>query len=82
VNRTNPYRPPFDRWSDDVRAAYAAMPTNRDGMVINPRYLPSVTEQRALTARWREWSRRFPAYLHPTWLESWFAECSANGLTP
>ena len=82
MNRQNPYRAPFDRWSDEVRAAYVAMPTNRDGMVINPRYLPSRTEQTTLTARWREWSRRFPAWLHPTWLEGWFAEASAKGLNP
>jgi hypothetical protein len=82
VKRQNPYRAPFDRWSDDVRKAHAAMPTNRDGHVVHPKYLLSASDQRALTAKWREWSRRFPAYLHPTWLEDWFAECSANGLTP
>lgn len=82
MNRHNPYGPPFWLWSEETRHAHAAMPLSSDGHIVNPRYLPSLNERKAMTVRWREWSRRFPPRLHPLWLEGWFAEASANGLTP
>lgn len=80
--RPNPYRAPFDRWNDEVREAHRAMPTTADGFVMNPRFIPKPSVQRDLTARWREWSRRFAPRVWPVWLEAWLAQNPAAERTP
>lgn len=80
--RLSPYRAPFDRWNEEVTEAHRAMPTTADGFVVNPRFIPKASVQRDLTARWREWSRRFPPHLWPTWLEGWLAESTLKERTP
>lgn len=77
----NPYGGPVHLWSEETRAARLAMPTNEDGFVVNPRFMPKREAQRGLTFRWREWSRRFHPRLWPSWLEGWFAEAKARGIT-
>ena len=69
--RLNPYTTPVDRWTDDKVAARRDMPTNGHGHIVQPRYLARDSEVQAHTARWREWSLRWPKHLWPSWLEGW-----------
>lgn len=61
------YRIPL---TDDQRAAYLTMPTNRDGHVVALAFVPpgQVAEYEA---RWRDWCARTPKHLWPDWIGRW-----------
>ena len=68
MNRPNPYST-GKPWNDETLAAYQTMPQH-GGYVVALDYV----EDRALEqyeAQWREWCRKQPRHLWPTWLDGW-----------
>ena len=68
VNRANPYSLAHP-WSEETRAAYAAMPKYRG--YVQSLHFTADRDVPAMEGEWREWCKRHPRVLWPTWLDNW-----------
>ena len=78
MTRHNPYS--LDRlWPEETHAAYRTMPLNRAGVCVGLPHTPDALVP-AAEQQWREWAKKTPKHLHPTWFDSWADTKRLRGL--